>query len=219
MGTYTKALSYTVPAATAPGTYVVLAQLDSLAAVVESNKANNLFAPAPVVGVVRPDLSWNSLTTAAGTSGKISVTRSFQVSNVAITPNFTLDYRISLNAIYGDADDILLGSETISAAADKTVGAKSKTLSFTLPTLVAGQSYYLFANLDAGGVVVELNESNNLFTRFGTVPTFSTVVVPSQIAGGATPSSSGSQSGGAQSSLAWLNGSEPKTLVDVPVIA
>ncbi|MCX5659276.1 MAG: Ig-like domain-containing protein [Planctomycetota bacterium] len=171
VGAHAKTLTYTVPTGTAPGNYQLLAQLDSGNAVVETNEANNLFAPAPGVAVVRPDLSWNSLAVTSITPGTAVVARNFQVGSQAITPNFAIAYRLSLNAVFGDADDIVLGNETISAAADKTIGAKAKSVSFTVPALTAGQNYYLLAQLDSGNAVAEADEANNLFTRLDLAPT------------------------------------------------
>src|SRR5262249_21748044 len=60
----------------------------------------------------------------------------------------------------GNADDVLLGSETITAAADKSVGSHSGTS----PNLqiTTGGVYYLFAKVDSGNAVLETNESNNV---------------------------------------------------------
>jgi hypothetical protein len=110
------------------------------------------------------DLNW----TGGGITGPTSVTagapftisRTYNVAGAAADRDFAISYVRSTNATFGDADDVVLGTETITAAADKSVGLHSGVSpSFSIAT--AG-TYYLFAQLDAAGNLLETNEGNNV---------------------------------------------------------
>src|SRR5262249_25414735 len=94
------------------------------------------------------------------TSTPFTVSRTYTVSGVAIPGNFTIGYYASTDNVFGNADDVLLGTETISNAADKSVGSHAGTspaLSFS-----SGGTYYLFAKVDNGNTASETDESNNV---------------------------------------------------------
>src|SRR5262249_55865874 len=115
--------------------------------------------PAPVV-----DLNWSggglgSQATAA-TQTPFTLSRTYTISGAAAGSNFVIAYYASTDAVFGNADDVLLTTETISAAADKTVGVHSGVSpSFSLAT---GGTYYLFAKVDSTDTVLETDETNNL---------------------------------------------------------
>src|SRR5262249_35240884 len=73
--------------------------------------------------------------------------------------DFSIAYYASANAGFGDGDDILLGSETLSAASDKSLGSHAGVS----PALLfpVGGTYTLFAKVDGGGAIFETDESNN----------------------------------------------------------
>jgi hypothetical protein len=112
-----------------------------------------------------PDLSWNSLSASPASvaaGGALTVTRSYQVSGLAVSPNFAIQYRLSPNLTWGDADDVLLTpDENITAAAGKTVGSQSATFGVTVSASAAG-TYYVLAKVDNGNAVSESNETNNV---------------------------------------------------------
>src|SRR2546425_678301 len=60
----------------------------------------------------------------------------------------------------GNADDVLLATETITSAADKSIGSHAGTS----PSLqiTTGGTKYLFANVDAANAILETNETNNV---------------------------------------------------------
>jgi hypothetical protein len=110
------------------------------------------------------DLSWSG----GGITGPATVfartpftiSRNYNISGLAVSGNFTIGYYASVDAVFGNADDVLLGIETISAAADKAVGnhtGTSPSLQFTSPG-----TYYLFAKVDNGNAITETNEANNV---------------------------------------------------------
>src|SRR5262249_54132408 len=82
---------------------------------------------------------------------------------------------------FGNGDDILLGSETITAAADKSAGSHSGTS----PNLQisTGGVYYLFAKADSGNAVIELDESNNVAQAPQTITVAGPVIVDNGQAG------------------------------------
>src|SRR5262249_12938299 len=108
------------------------------------------------------DLSWSGITgpTSTDFQSKFTISRNYTVTGTPITNDFAISYYASTDATLGNGDDMLLGSETITAATDKTVGSHSGTS----PNLQisTGGVYYLFAKLDSGSAVIELDESNNV---------------------------------------------------------
>jgi hypothetical protein len=95
--------------------------------------------------------------------GRLTIERSYQVSTVAVGPDFTIQYRLSSNTTWGDADDVLLTpDENANTAASKTVALHSGTFNVTVPASTAPGNYYLMAKLDNGDTVNESNENNNI---------------------------------------------------------
>src|SRR5262249_8995286 len=80
--------------------------------------------PTPTV-----DFNWSGggITgpTAVSSANTFTVNRTYTVSGTAAAADFAITYYASTDTVLGNADDILLGSETISAAADKTAGSHS----------------------------------------------------------------------------------------------
>jgi hypothetical protein len=80
------------------------------------------------------------------------------VSGANVVPDFTIAYYASPDTVFAHAT--LLATETISAAADKTVGSHTGTSpGLTIPT---GGTYYLFAVVDSTDTVLETDETNNV---------------------------------------------------------
>src|SRR5207253_8456987 len=73
---------------------------------------------------------------------------------------FTIAYYRSTDATFGNADDVLLASEALSADADKAVGAHSGNS----PALqiTSGGTFYLFAKVDGSNAILEADETNNV---------------------------------------------------------
>jgi subtilisin family serine protease/uncharacterized protein YigE (DUF2233 family) len=136
--------------------------------------------PPPTV-----DLNWSGggITgpTMTDFQSKFTVSRNYTISGTPATSDFAISYYASNDAIFGNADDVLLGSETITAAADKSVGGHSGTS----PSLqiTTGGTYYLFAKLDSGAAVPETNENNNVAQAPQTVSVTGPVIVDNGQAG------------------------------------
>jgi hypothetical protein len=118
------------------------------------------------------DLNWtggglSSLPSTADTQTPFTIQRSYNIDGAAVGSNFTISYYASTDTTVGNADDILIGQETITAAADKTVG----THTGTSPALRIGRPgyQYIIAVLDSGNNVAETDETNNTIVSSQTV--------------------------------------------------
>src|SRR5262249_48400457 len=86
-----------------------------------------------VVSVAAPtsDLNWSgggiTAPATAASQTSFSIPRTYTISGSAASADFTIAYYASADAVLGNSDDILIGSETITAAADKAVGTHAGT--------------------------------------------------------------------------------------------
>ena len=151
----------TVPAATASGTYYLIARADHAGTLVETFETNNVRASASFR--IGPDLSVSLLnapsTVVRGTPFTISDSTRNDGSAV---PSTTTSYYLSLNNTL-DASDPLLGSRTVGALA--TGAWESGQVSVVIPASQATGTYYLIAKSDSGGVAAESSETNNTRSR------------------------------------------------------
>ncbi|MEW6358687.1 MAG: CARDB domain-containing protein [Planctomycetota bacterium] len=87
---------------------------------------------------------------------------SFTEQNGIAVPSgaFDLDFYLSQNTTFGDADDVYLGryTETTGLAAS---GSRSRSPQFTIPAGTSVGSYYVYGVIDADNDVTELDEGNN----------------------------------------------------------
>src|SRR5207244_2718117 len=122
---------------------------------------------APLVAS-NTDLNWtgggDGITgpTSVGNQTNFTVSRQYTVSGAAAPASFTIAYYASTNPStsqnFGQA--MLIGTETVSAAADLSVGDHAGTS----PNLQisANGSYYLFAVLNSSAAFAETSASNNV---------------------------------------------------------
>ncbi len=87
-----------------------------------------------------------------------TLSRTYTVSGQAAGP-FAIAYYGSVNDVFGDEDDFLLGTETITDA-----GTQVGTHSGTSPAFQISTpgTFFLFARLDSDSVIAEADETNNL---------------------------------------------------------
>src|SRR5262249_24886791 len=115
--------------------------------------------PPPTV-----DLNWTGGGMSGPTDGNVTtpftISRTYTVGGSVAPADFAIAYYASADATFGNADDVLLSSETITNAADKTVGSHSGVS----PSLqiTTGGSYYLFAKVDSANAILETDETNNV---------------------------------------------------------
>jgi subtilase family serine protease len=154
--------SLTIPPATAPGRYYVIARADADHVVLEANEANNAFPRTIQIGsdVVVSTLSTPVAKAAAGSSIVVSETVTNQGGDdaTASVVRFYLSANVTL-----DAGDLLMdGSRTLP---DLLAGASSAgSTSVIIPPGNAAGSFYIIAKADADNTIAEALETNN--TRF-----------------------------------------------------
>jgi subtilase family serine protease len=155
----------TIPAATPPNTYFLLACADDRADVVEFDEGNNCIASATaIVTVARPDLMEGAATTnppapvrAPGTT--FSVTDTVQNLGTVASGSSTTRYYLSLDAGKNAGDTLLAGSRGVPGLA--VGGSHSGTVTVTIPVATPLNTYFLLACADDLNTVAETNEGNN----------------------------------------------------------
>ena len=147
----------TIPAATAGGTYYVLAQSDSANVVAEYLETNNLKASAQVK--IGADLTVTVLTAplAAGAGQVIEVSETTSNIGTAGAPATVTRFYWSVNTTL-DISDPLVGARPVD---ELDPGAFSAgTVSITIPSVATG-NYYLLASADDLHQFSEMSETNN----------------------------------------------------------
>ena len=159
----------TIPAATPPGTYRIIAVTDTAEQQVELDETNNTLVSRGTVAITlyQPELMLTALgTPPAGAAGR-PTTISSSVRNAGPAPATAFAVRFYLSSSPTlDASAVLLGARTISSLA---AGATS-----TAPTMVTipantsvPSTYHVVAVVDALGQQTELDESNNVMATGG----------------------------------------------------
>jgi subtilisin family serine protease len=165
----------TIPAATPPNTYFLLACADDLNVIAENNEGNNCIATATaIVTVAKPDLVVTTATTnppapirAPGTT--FPVTDTVRNAGPAASGTSTTRYYLSLDGVKSAGDTLLTGSRGIPALA---AGAShSGTVTVTIPTATPLNAYFLLACADDLSVVAESNEGNNCIASAAAIVT------------------------------------------------
>ena len=166
--THAHSQAVTVPAGTAAGSYFLVVQTDSLAAVTETNEGNNITAVALAVTPPPPtakDLVTEGLTLSAGSvAAGGSVTASYRVANrgtTKVTETYTDKLYRSTNATL-DAGDVLLGTSHGHTADLALNATHAHSQAVTVPAGTAAGSYFLVVQADSLAAVTETNEGNNI---------------------------------------------------------
>ena len=161
----------TVPSSTPPGFYYVCAMADSGNTVAEGNENNNANCTATPVQVTRADLEMTAVTPNAATVNRrstLSVGNTVQNQGLIASTAFRIGFRLSVNNIYGDSDDVVIS--TIRSVTLLAAGASSSaTTSLSIPSTVPVGTYYVCAMADSLNAVVETDEGNNTFCSGATV--------------------------------------------------
>ena len=167
----------TIPLTLASGIYYLGAIADVYGEQSESSEANNTLAGAsmPVtipIQVTRADLIMTSVIPGIMSGSTLPLTNTVKnIGTAATTASFTITYRLSLNTIYGDADDVVVA--TTRSVVSLAAGASNMaTTSLTIPATTKTGNYYVCAKADATNTNIEANENNN--TRCSTT----TIAVP-----------------------------------------
>jgi subtilase family serine protease len=156
--TSSAATTLTLPEPLATGSYYVVARADADDGVVETSESNNTAARAVSVG---PDLRAVTLTVPyqqrAGVASTISLTVENRGGGGA--PAALTRFYLSNDTKYDAADVALDATTTVPALAAGTQIVVS--LAITLPAGTPPGIYYVFARVDADGLLAETQENNN----------------------------------------------------------
>ena len=161
-GTSTGTISVTVPTASAPGTFYVLACADDTSLVIESDETNNCLASTSTIQVTKPDLVVTSISNppAGATVGSaFSVTDTTRNQGTGSASSSTTRYYLSLDGSKDATDRLLTGSRGVGilAAAASSTG----TLNVSIPAGTPSGLYFLLACADDTSFVNESSETNN----------------------------------------------------------
>ena len=128
------------------------------------NIGDNASKPTATNGIldlansIAPDLTWNSLSSPATIQPgqSFNLTGSYHDSGSA-AGNFTISYYLSTDNVFGDADDVLLGSQGIG-------GAQVGSFNITSPNFTISQagSFTIFAKLNSSNTVDEFSGTNDV---------------------------------------------------------
>ncbi|MBI4489401.1 MAG: SBBP repeat-containing protein, partial [Deltaproteobacteria bacterium] len=165
-GISVESTSLSIPAATAPGTYFIIAQADADNAIAEANEGNNTTASnAFAIGA---DLVVSALTapSTAAPGSTISVTDTTKNQGGGSAGASTTRFYLSTDTSF-DSGDLLLGSRTVPVLAPGAASSASTAL--TLPAGLAGGTYYMIAKADADNAVAEFSEDNNVTVASGAI--------------------------------------------------
>jgi len=162
-GISTGAVTVTIPAATPPGTYRLLACADDGRVVVESDEADNCLASAGAVAVQRPDLVQTVASTAAGpfrrgTRFTVSDTAGNEAA-VATGRSTTTRYYLSADGVRSTGDVLLSGSRSVPSLAGFALSSGSASV--LIPSTTAPGTYFVLACADDTRLVAESSEANN----------------------------------------------------------
>jgi serine protease AprX len=153
--------SLLIPASVTPGVYYVIAKADWNAAVPETSETNN-HKPSSARISIGPDLVVSAFTapTTAAPGEPILVTDTTKNQGTAAAGASTVTaFYLSFNGAL-DASDVLLGSRTIDELNGGATNIASTTL--VIPASTSVGSYYVLAQADSGGSVLEYTETNNV---------------------------------------------------------
>ena len=158
--------SMTVPLFISAGNYFVGAVVDDLDAIIEMDETNNgqasngtlSVASAPLPDLAPSSMSFAPLTVDAGQP--ITVEESVLNQGAAASPLFQVGIFLSDDAIIDPAEDILIGTRSISTLGVGS-GSGSGPTSVVVPGNTPGGEYFVGVFADSAQIVPETDEGNN----------------------------------------------------------
>lgn len=156
--TSSSSTSLQIPAATATGSYFVLAVAETNHEVAESVETNNtLFSAGMRIG---PDLIISAFAapSTAVVGGTMTVTDTTQNAGGGAAPASTTEFYLSTN-LTRDPSDVLIGSRAVRSLAAGAINSGSSVL--TIPAATAPGTYFIIAAADGPNAIVESSETNN----------------------------------------------------------
>jgi subtilase family serine protease len=168
--TSTGTINVTVPAASAPGTFYLLACADDTSQVIESNETNNCLASSLTTQVTKPDLVVTSVSNppaGAAAGSAFSVTDTTQNQGTGSANSSTTRYYLSLDGSKDATDRLLTGSRGVGILA--AGAASSGSLNVGIPAGTPSGLYFLLACADDASFINESSETNNCLASTGQV--------------------------------------------------
>jgi subtilase family serine protease len=148
--------SFTVPAV-APGSFSVIAVADGAATLVENNETNNRRSAGLRVTIADLTLSRVTLAPSHARTGD-TVTATVVIYNAGRVPANASTVRLHFETASGVPPSVV-GSGLAGTLAAGQSGEVS--FAFTVPSVPPRHSYYVWAQADADGSLLETNEGNN----------------------------------------------------------
>ncbi|MGH9793940.1 MAG: CARDB domain-containing protein [Candidatus Acidiferrales bacterium] len=186
-GSHSGSTALTIPAATASGSYYILAKADADDIVVENQEFNNVAYDFVQVG---PDLTISTFAAPSSAGAGLSLTVSDTTKNQgggAVGNSITRFYLSTNGAL--SSDDVALGERSVPPLA---AGASHfASTSVAIPGSTANGNYYLLAKTDADDAVPESQETNNLrysYVQIGPDLVAQALTAPSSAGAGSTVS-------------------------------
>ena len=160
-GTSSDTTVVTIPPGTPSGTLWLFARADAAGAVGETTETNNTAVRTVKVGA---DLTVASLTapTIAAAGATVALGDTTTNGGAGGAPASTTTFHLSANATL-DAGDVALGSRAVPALGPGE--SSTGTATVTLPPDLATGTWYVIAQADGMGAVVETVETNNTRSR------------------------------------------------------
>ena len=164
-GSSTGSKTLTVPAGTLPGSYHVCAAADPANVVAEISESNNSLCTASTLVVARPDLILTEMLPGVASlrakgNATLPVSNTAQNAGQVASASFKIEFHLSANATYGDADDVVL-SVTRSVGALAAGATSQASTKLGIPDKTAPGSYYVCGKADPANAVAEANDGNN----------------------------------------------------------
>jgi len=156
----------TVPSSTPVGAYYICAMADGNDTVDEGTyENNNARCTSEPIQVALPDLVMTVVAAQESTvnqGGYVHVDNSVQNQGVVPTSSsFKIAFRLSVNTVYGDGDDIAITATRTVATNFQPGTTSSGTTSLLIPSTTPPGVYYVCAMADSATAVAEMEEDNN----------------------------------------------------------
>jgi sugar lactone lactonase YvrE len=163
-GSYTASTTLIVPSTTPVGNYYLCAMTDSTLDINEGyHEDNNTLCTSSAIAVTYPDLVMTDVTPAAATVNQgATLDVGNTVKNQGLMPSAfsSVQFRLSLNTVFGDADDVVVSAIRNVPTLDSGE-YDTRTTRITVPASTPPNKYYLCAKVDSGSTVLETVEDNN----------------------------------------------------------
>jgi len=181
-------LNVSIPENVPTGKYFVCATVDSTNVMQELSETNNTLCTPTTIDITLPDLIILSVTTTAtGVPAGGSFTATDTVKNKGpVAGASKVAYRLSSDAVYGGADDVLLSAVRNVPELAALTGGSMGSVSLSIPAATPAGAYHVCAEADATRVVPEYAETNNTQCSTTQIQVLKPDLIPLQVGTTAT---------------------------------